>query len=174
MILHNHENADASYPLRYSAIKYFFLTASRHLQIVRCKNVNLELQHDLKVFFLSLSSHLHAQSWYNHCQRHCVFKLNAFIGYDGSTNQLRGCQLNFFFIQSHSNFKKRKSEKEENIIKINGRRKCCFAQIGRRALSSKQFPSIKYQLIFFLFISSLFVLFLFMFFGNKATRHKQQ
>jgi hypothetical protein len=164
-----HENADASYPLRYSAIKYF-LTANRHLQIVRCKNVNLELQHDLKVFSL-----LYAQSWYNYSQRHCVFKLNAFIGYDGSTNQLRGCQLNFFFIQSHSNIKKRKSEKEENIIKINGRRKCCFAQIGRRALSSKQFPSIKYQLIFFLlFISSLFVLFLFMLFGNKATRHKQQ
>ena len=57
--------------------------------------------------------------------------------------------IKLFFIQSHSNFKKRKSEKEENIIKINGRRKCCFAQIGRRALSSKQFPSIKYQLIFF-------------------------
>lgn len=55
----------------------------------------------------------------------------------------------FFSIQSHSNFKKCK--KEENIIKINGRRKCCFAQIGRRALSSKQFPSIKYQLIFFFF-----------------------
>ena len=59
--------------------------------------------------------------------------------------------IKLFFIQSHSNFKKRKSEKEENIIKINGRGKCCFAQIGRRALSSKQFPSIKYQLIFFFF-----------------------